>query len=249
MIAQAVQLTFIFVIVTMDLTTGKQLNDGIRSPCDILDCANNAVCMEVLSENRSESRTSCKCSERYTGSRCQYVVVLKYHLLTSNSAKLEISRDHSNDTNHTDHDITDHESKFTILYWTNFSALACTMASDVNSGPLTIGSLEPDTKYTFCAVSGIAEFCHYYNFHDEMPVNCVFITTSGPTQDDGSAVYIAPLVLTIMFVIGLSPPTGHRVTPTVQPGSAAPQTSTVYSWVHVNILSQERVSHPADHGH
>ncbi|XP_033763333.1 uncharacterized protein LOC117344620 [Pecten maximus] len=202
MIPHVVRL-IIFVCVTMDRTTGNQSHEGFSSPCEILDCANNGVCMEVISGNGSDSMASCKCSERYTGSRCQYVVVLKYHLITSNSAKLEISRKHSNDSRHTFDNTLDNESRFTIIYWTNFSSAACTMASGITSGPVTIDSLEPDTRYTFCAFSGMTEFCHHYNVDDGMPINCVLITTSAPKQDDDSPVYIAPLVLSILFVIGL----------------------------------------------
>ncbi|XP_060065753.1 uncharacterized protein LOC132546075 [Ylistrum balloti] len=179
------------------------MNGRLDSPCEILDCTNNGVCMEVMSTNGSDYHASCKCSERYTGSRCQYNVVLKYHLTTSNSVKLEILRGQSNDSKHNFVETSDNGSRFTVLYWTNFSTFACTMASNVKFGPTTIGNLEPDTRYTFCAVSGITEFCHHYNMDDGIPVNCVFITTSGPSHDNGSPVYIAPLVLCLLFVIGL----------------------------------------------
>lgn len=199
MIPHAARFFIVFLCVTMERVTGSYN----KSPCEILNCANNGVCMEVMSGNGNDSVTSCKCNERYTGSRCQYAVILKRHSMASNSAKLEILQKQSNNSNQDFVHTMEKESKFTIIYWTNFSSSACAMASGVHLGLVTIENLEPDMGYTFCAVSGLAEFCHHYNIDDGMPINCVFITTSGPTAEYDSPVYIAPLVLSILFVIGL----------------------------------------------
>lgn len=158
--------------------------------------------MEIISPTGSDSTATCKCSVRYAGSRCQYAVGLKSNSLTSHSAELEISLEHTNESIR-EHHTSETDSKFTLLYWMNFSLSACAMRPDVMSGPLTIGRLESNTKYTFCAVSGLAQYCHQYSVIDRLPVNCVYVTTLDHVETTGSHTYIAPLVLSILFVIGL----------------------------------------------
>ncbi|ESO85870.1 hypothetical protein LOTGIDRAFT_235673 [Lottia gigantea] len=190
----------ILIIIGMVLAIGsansQELQKVLHTSCDELNCENDNPCQSVT--NDGPTQATCFCQGPWTGSRCELAIIFITKSVTDDSVELEVKGRNSKNISK----ILQYHQKYTIRYWSNSTEHACMLVQDVASPTHVIDGLSQSVQYTFCAETGIVDFCEVRSFGSGLPSNCVSVLTlNAYDQSESSEFFNVGVSLIVVFSV------------------------------------------------